>query len=351
MRSDVGDLDLAGAVGTADMSWARGRAMHRLWLAAACSCTVVAGGGDDGDCDALPAGHLQPLGGWPRGSMEDGGTAHRPAKGPVRTYAQAAEAPPAAAEFWRAHVDVLQPALFKGMATHSPAYSRWTDAYLEEQFGDSRVKVEYRREDRLSDYCGMVKRGEVVQCPEWKQSDLWKVGLDQEQYRQLGDFLQRWNDTARTEEYVISSLPSVMRNDIAIPPTFQAGGGARHPAEARGSSTPFYEANLWMSQSPPLPPPPPDPHTQPPAPSPAPARGWFGGSASGAGEPPPLEFSSSVIHYDQNHQVMCVLSGVKEWIFIDPLTEIQKVSSLRLRACKEHVATAVLFCGRRDHLI
>ena len=206
------------------MSWARGRAMHRLWLAAACSCTVVAGGGDDGDCDALPAGHLQPLGGWPRGSMEDGGTAHRPAKGPVRTYAQAADAPPAAAEFWRAHVDVLQPALFKGMATHSPAYSRWTDAYLEEQFGDSRVKVEYRREDRLSDYCGMVKRGEVVQCPEWKQSDLWKVGLDQEQYRQLGDFLQRWNDTARTEEYVISSLPSVMRNDIAIPPTFQAGG-------------------------------------------------------------------------------------------------------------------------------
>lgn len=304
-----------------------------LWLSTAAS---AAGGG----CDASPPGHMQPLGGWPRGSIHDGGTAHRPAKGGVRTYADAAQFPPSAAEFWRAHVDLLQPALLKRMATRTPAYSRWTDAYLREHFGENMVKVEYRRENRLSDYCGMEKRGEVVKCPQWKESDLWKVGLDQAQYRKLGEFLDRWNDTARTEEYVISSLPSPMRRDIAVPPTFLAGGGDRHPAEARGETTPFYEANLWMSHSQPLPPPPPDPHSPP---QPLQPTSWlWGGGDGNDSEAPELEFSSSVIHYDQNHQVMCVLSGVKEWIFIDPLTEIQDVSvSTRLFS---HFAAAAQYC-------
>ena len=226
------------------------------------------------------------------------------------------------------------------MATRTPAYSRWTDAYLREHFGENMVKVEYRRENRLSDYCGMEKRGEVVKCPQWKESDLWKVGLDQAQYRKLGEFLDRWNDTARTEEYVISSLPSPMRGDIAVPPTFLAGGGDRHPAEARGETTPFYEANLWMSHSQPLPPPPPDPHSPP---QPLQPTSWlWGGGDGNDSEAPELEFSSSVIHYDQNHQVMCVLSGVKEWIFIDPLTEIQDVSvSTRLFS---HIAAAAQYC-------
>jgi hypothetical protein len=293
-----------------------------------CATVCSVGGSLNENCDTPPPGHMQPLGGWPRGSILDGGTAHRPAKGSVRTYSDAAESPPGAGEFWRDHVDLLQPALFKRMATRTPAYSRWTDAYLTEQFGKSMVKVEYRRENRLSDYCGMEKRGEVVRCPEWKDSDLWKVGLDQEQYRNLGDFLDRWNDTARTEEYVISSLPSPMRRDITIPPTFLAGGGDRHPAEGRGGSTPFYEANLWMSHSPPLTPPPQDLRSLPPRPPPS-RTDWFGlGSSSDANDSgsSELDFSSSVVHYDQNHQVMCVLSGVKEWIFIDPLTEIQDVS-------------------------
>lgn len=305
--------------------------LHRTLALLLCAgaCAIGAGSGlEHANCDAAPPGHMQPLGGWPRGSILDGGTAHRPAKGSVRTYSDAAVAPPGAGEFWRDHVDLLQPALFKRMATRTPAYSRWTDAYLSEQFGESMVKVEYRRENRLSDYCGMEKRGELVRCPEWKDADLWKVGLDQQQYRNLGDFLGRWNDTARTEEYVISSLPSPMRRDITIPPTFLAGGGDRHPAEARGDSTPFYEANLWMSHSRPLPPPPQDGYSPQPAPSRS-RTGWFGfGSSSDVddSESSELEFSSSVIHYDQNHQVMCVLSGVKEWIFIDPLTDIQNVS-------------------------
>eukprot|EP01043_Picozoa_sp_COSAG02_P033034 COSAG02_NODE_2235_length_9420_cov_27.032722_4_plen_326_part_00 len=314
---------------THSSAWFAGTSLALLLCAGVCSC--IGGSGLDANCNAAPRGHMQPLGGWPRGSILDGGTAHRPPKGSVRTYSNAADSPPGAGEFWRDHVDLLQPALFKRMATRTPAYSRWTDAYLSEQFGKSMVKVEYRRENRLSDYCGMEKRGEVVSCPEWKDADLWKVGLDQEQYRNLGEFLSRWNDTARTEEYVISSLPSPMRRDITIPRTFLAGGGDRHPAEARGGSTPFYEANLWMSHSRLLPPPPQDRHSPQPTP-PRSRTGWFGvGSSSDMddSESSELEFSSSVVHYDQNHQVMCVLSGVKEWIFIDPLTEIQNVSLLR----------------------
>ena len=80
---------------------------------------AASGRHDDASC-SLP-GHGQPLGGWPRGEMADGGTAHRPAQGPVRTYTAADDAPPDAGAFWRAHVDPLQPALFKGMATRSPA--------------------------------------------------------------------------------------------------------------------------------------------------------------------------------------------------------------------------------------
>ena len=324
-------------------------ALLRLLLGAQLASGGSAGGGKEGCTAGIappPPGHLQPLGGWPRGAIADGGTAHRPARAPIRTYRGAAAQPPPAAGFWLEHVDCLQPALFKGMATRSPAHRRWDDAYLSQQFGDARVKVEYRRENRLSDYCGMVKRGSTVECPDWQPSDLWKVGLDQEQYRDLRDFLWRWNDTGSTEEYVISSLPSEMRRDIAIPPTFGAFGGARHPAEGRAErgETPFYEANLWMSQSLPMPAPPrPDPHVPPAAP--APAAGLMdllglgspgqGGDTDGGGAP--LEFSSSVIHYDQNHQVMCLFSGTKEWIFIDPLTEIKDVpmwSEYYRRPCK-----------------
>ena len=255
---------------------------------------AASGRHDDASC-SLP-GHGQPLGGWPRGEMADGGTAHRPAQGPVRTYTAADDAPPDAAAFWRSHVDPLQPALFKRMATRSPAMVRWSDGYLRERYGAQSVKVEYRREDRLSDYCGMIKRGVRVECPEF--DDPWKAGLEQDRYLPLGSLLERWNDTAGTDEYVISSLPSVMRDDIAIPPTFLRGGAARHPAETN-RGTPFYEANLWMSQSPPLVPPPPHARRHEPQPPPPEGEG--------------LPFSSSVIHYDQNHQVMCLFDGVKEW--------------------------------------
>ena len=53
----------------------------------------------------------------------------------MRTYTAADDAPPDARAFWRAHVDPLQPALFKGMATRSPAMVRWSDGYLRERYG------------------------------------------------------------------------------------------------------------------------------------------------------------------------------------------------------------------------
>jgi hypothetical protein len=40
---------------------------------------------------------------------------------------------------------------------------------------------------------------------------------------------------------------------------------------------------------------------------------------------PPNKMGTSVIHYDQNHQIMCVFSGKKEWIMWDLQTENRNV--------------------------
>lgn len=199
------------------------------------------------DAPAPPPGHMQPLGGWPRGEITGNGTAHRPADGPVTTY-EAGWAPLPAEEFWRGapqtpvsprkscvvlcremnhelmcapltvvpvrrasdHIGELQPALFKGMARASPAWKLWTDDYLEEHFGEQPVKLEYRRENRTcaliifqhkrgadltqmvlvrsSDYCDqyklVYKEGrEPVKCPE-----AWARWSEQELWKVgLGD--------------------------------------------------------------------------------------------------------------------------------------------------------------------
>ena len=175
--------------------------------------------------------------------------------------------------------DPLKPFVLRGAATKHPAMSKWKDdGYLESSFGHHKVKIELKNEDRLTDYCGAVKFGTRVVCPQHVQPYV-------EAYMNLSRFMQRYRSVEKFDHYVITQLPTPMAADVGVVPCWNCG--ARDAAEIDAVpdlqpwKTQLYEANLWISYN--------------------------------EGQ----NFSSSVVHYDMNHQMMCLYDGVKEWITWD----------------------------------
>lgn len=80
---------------------------------------------------AFPKGHLQPLG------------SHRD---PENDLIDELHEIPSAKDFWEKYVKTSKAVVLRGAAKHSPAFSKWTDEYLKENFGDFEVRLEKKKE-------------------------------------------------------------------------------------------------------------------------------------------------------------------------------------------------------------
>jgi len=178
-----------------------------------------------------------------------------------------------------------KPFILKGFAKRSPAFTKWKDDdYLLERFGEFKAKCEPKNEDRLTDYCGSMKFGQKIRC-----------GKDTipytETHMRLKKFLPKFRDKG-FDKYVITQMPDVMAPDFIVPNFHSCG--RRDPADAGPAGggrwmTQMYENNFWLS--------------------------YNGGN----------NFSTSVIHYDMNHQIMCQFDGTKEWFMWDLSTDGKKI--------------------------
>jgi len=191
-----------------------------------------------------------------------------------------------------------KPFLLKNFAKKSPAFLKWkNDSYLVENFGKYKAKCENKNEDRLTDYCNMEKRGQFIQC-----------GKDTipyvETHMKIDKFMSRQDDP-NFDKYIITQMPDAMGPDFWVPPFHLCG--YRHTAdrpEGREWMTQMYENNFWFSKN--------------------------------EGD----NFSTSVIHYDMNHQIMCLFDGTKEWIMWDMSTEAKNIPMWsKLYNQRTHTAT------------
>jgi hypothetical protein len=102
---------------------------------------------------------------------------------------------------------------------------------------------------------------------------------------------------AGKDKYVITQMPEGMYKDVDVLPAWYCGGRASMTRELKidktAAKTPWktqlYEANLWINHN----------------------EG--------------TNFSSSVLHFDMNHQMMCLYDGIKEWQFFDTATQIDHI--------------------------
>eukprot|EP01051_Picozoa_sp_SAG22_P023066 SAG22_NODE_5789_length_952_cov_1.004689_1_plen_293_part_01 len=180
--------------------------------------------------------------------------------------------------FWTEYYP-LKPFVLKGWGKGHPAMTKWKDDdYIIDNFGHHKVKIELKNEDRLTDYCGEVKFGERVICPQRLQPYV-------ETYMNMSRFMKRYRAVDKFDHYVITQLPAGMSQDVGVVSAWNCGHRDKDELAAlpdvKPWQTQFYEANLWISYN--------------------------------EGE----NFSSSVIHYDMNHQMMCLYDGKKEWITWD----------------------------------
>jgi len=225
-----------------------------------------------------PKGHLRPVG---HKDFEDSWA------GEIPTFEEGYTMTPH--EFWTKYYPKREPFILKGAAKQDAAYKNWkSDAYIAKKFGHYKAKAENKNEDRLTDYCGMVKLGNRVRCPS-------SVKPYEETYMNISRFMNNYRKPGY-DKYIISQLPDGMADEVGVVPAWYCG--TRHPQDKKcgynhnnGKSdimqerpwlTQLYESNIWIN--------------------------YNEGS----------EFSSSVIHYDMNHQMMCLYDGRKEWILWDP---------------------------------
>jgi len=192
-----------------------------------------------------------------------------------------------------------RPFVMRGVGKKHPAYRKWKDdKYLSENFGQMKVKCENKNEDRLTDYCGDRKMGHQVQCP---RTTLPYV----ETYMNISKFLSQYRQPDH-DTYAISQLPTDMAGDVLVSPAWHCG--SRPDAERKHSTdlhakpwkTQLYETNLWINYN----------------------QG--------------KNFSSSVIHYDMNHQMMCLYDGEKEWFYWDLRKNIQHIPTWSSYYSQQH---------------
>jgi hypothetical protein len=83
------------------------------------------------DNSVFPKGHLQPLG------------SHRE---PDNTLFDDLQEIPSVKEFWEKYVKPSRAVVLRGAAKHSAAFAKWTDEYLEKNYGDLEVRMERKNE-------------------------------------------------------------------------------------------------------------------------------------------------------------------------------------------------------------
>lgn len=178
-----------------------------------------------------------------------------------------------------------KPFKLKGFAKRSPAFTKWKDDdYFLKNFGQFKAKCEPKNEDRLTDYCGQVKFGQKIVCGE-------DTIPYTETHMKLHKFLPRYRERS-FDKYVITQMPDAMAPDFLVPNFHSCGH--RHPVDPGPEGggrwmTQMYENNFWLSHN------------------------------------DGTNFSTSVVHYDMNHQIMCQFDGTKEWFMWDLSTEGKKV--------------------------
>ena len=142
-------------------------------------------------------GHMQPLG------------THRDPEGHVDIFE--ADQLPSAAEFFNKYVKPKRPVLFRNAAKASPAFTKWSDEYLLENFGNLQVKLESKLEKKV------VPIGDV--------------GLGR-------DTISHFLNTYKSRDvYIVSQLPDPMAKDVKVPPCLTCGSFHNR----------IMEANLWVS--------------------------------------------------------------------------------------------------------
>lgn len=219
----------------------------------------------------VPSGHLKPLG-------------HSAFSSSWAGEIDVVQGDISPAVFWTKYWP-KRPVLLKGFGKGSPAFQLWrNDSYLVEKFGDFKVKCEPKNEDRLTDYCGQVRFGQEIRCP----TDTIPY---RETFLKLKKVIPRLGDDV-FDKYVVSQMPDAMGEDVLVPHAIACGQrDPEDPGPETGGPwmTQLYENNFWFSKN--------------------------------EGQ----NFSSSVIHYDMNHQLMCLFDGTKEWIMWNLQEEGDKI--------------------------
>ena len=115
-------------------------------------------------------------------------------------------------DFWQHYVSSSRPAIFRGAAKHSPAFKKWTDAYLAGNFPNMEIRLEAKQEAD-----GYLPRGDLG------------IGRDY-----LSNVVEYYH---KTDVYVVSELPFPMYKDVDVLPCLSCGTFADR----------IQEINLWMS--------------------------------------------------------------------------------------------------------
>jgi len=153
-----------------------------------------------------------------------------------------------------------------------------------DKFGDEVSKVEWRNEDRLTDYCGQNVKGNFIHCP---KDTIPYV----ESRTSIRNFIKHSRGDPSWGKYIISQMPDQMGAEWSVPAFFNCGK-RQHKADVKKDKpwmTQMYENNFWYLRI------------------------------------PPDMMGTSTIHYDMNHQIMCLVAGKKEWIMWDMQTEEKKI--------------------------
>jgi len=181
-------------------------------------------------------------------------------------------------EFWKKYVEGHRPALFKGVDAKSIAAQKWTEEYVDKNFGWVDLKIEPKLESRGD---------ESILGPMPHRMN-------------ISDFLRR----AKQENiYAVSVMPQAMAWDVNIPAAMQCGSRTKqldpmmkklgpHPfPHEKGLNwlTHIYEANLWLSQG----------------------------------------RTRSQLHYDRENNVNCAYYGKKKWIMIDTRKHFHDITWVR----------------------
>eukprot|EP00927_Polykrikos_kofoidii_P002118 TRINITY_DN10822_c0_g1_i1.p1 TRINITY_DN10822_c0_g1~~TRINITY_DN10822_c0_g1_i1.p1 ORF type:complete len:522 (-),score=77.42 TRINITY_DN10822_c0_g1_i1:61-1626(-) len=219
--------------------------------------------------EGSPKGHFQPLGHPDFLDAWDG---------EIDTFLE----PPSPEIFWTKYHALRRPFIVRGGASRSAAMN-WTDEYVIQHFGDEVAKTEWRNEDRLTDYCGHTIKGKFILCP---KDTIPYV----ESRTSIRNFIQKSTADPSWAKYIISQMPDGMGKDFDVPAFFNCGKRQKGDhVKDKPWMTPMYENNFWYLRTPP---------------------GYAG---------------TSTIHFDMNHQIMCVFAGKKEWIMWDLQTEEKKI--------------------------